>query len=319
MRIIITTFGLTMPLLLMALLGMVLERKGLMTENFCAAANKLCFYVLLPCLIFKTIVQGEATISSAGQLILFISVAIVIVTFFAIILGHLLGKTGERKGAITHVIFRTNVVIFGIYIAEKAYGDTGGMYIAIMSVCTTIIYNFFSVLILSYYDSDSAKELSVISQFKELCVRVITNPPIIAVCLALAVKAAGFTLPVIVFSVIEDLAETAVPLSLLIMGASLKVNGIKKDAALLCLLTVIKLVIFPAAVIIPAVLAGFRDAQLLATICVFATPTAISCYPLSQELHSDHELTNKMIFITTIVSCATIAVIISALRYLEFM
>jgi hypothetical protein len=29
MGIIITTFGLTMPLLLMALLGMVLERKGL--------------------------------------------------------------------------------------------------------------------------------------------------------------------------------------------------------------------------------------------------------------------------------------------------
>ena len=46
-------FGVTVPNLLILLLGMVLRRTGLMDDSFNEKASRLVFNIALPCLLFS--------------------------------------------------------------------------------------------------------------------------------------------------------------------------------------------------------------------------------------------------------------------------
>ncbi|STQ45864.1 auxin efflux carrier [Ewingella americana] len=54
-------FGVTVPNLLILILGMWLRRTGLMDDSFNEKASRLVFNIALPCLLFFSVAQGHDT------------------------------------------------------------------------------------------------------------------------------------------------------------------------------------------------------------------------------------------------------------------
>src|SRR5476649_1959936 len=71
-------FGVTVPNLLILILGVWLRRTGLMDDNFNEKASRLVFNIALPCLLFFSVAQGHDTSGSNLPLAIYGAVGTVI-------------------------------------------------------------------------------------------------------------------------------------------------------------------------------------------------------------------------------------------------
>ncbi|MPN33506.1 hypothetical protein SDC9_180994 [bioreactor metagenome] len=78
-----------------------------------------------------------------------------------------------------------------------------------------------------------------------------------------------------------------------------------------------KLILFPAVIIIAAILLGFRNAQLVVVLCLFTAPVAVSCFPMAAKLGADKELTSGIVVYTYVFGALTICTFIYTLKTLN--
>ena len=78
----------------------------------------------------------------------------------------------------------------------------------------------------------------------------------------------------------------------------------------------IKLVLSPLFFLVLGYLIGLRDVELFLVVAVFATPIASSAYPMAASMGGDSELAGQFVFLSTVLSVATLFGFICVMRML---
>jgi len=290
------------PLLLTLCVGVLLRRVGLMDEKLTTGMNQLVFRIFLPVLLFNNL--RTLNISQMPGLgfscFLLFGVAGIFLIAQAIVPKFVTDP--RRSGVIVQGIFRTNFAILGIPLMDAMFGDAG---LAALSLAMPLVVPLNNVLGVVSLSATGGK-----TSAKKVVLNVITNPLIIAVMLGMALLLTGLKLPAMADEVLGDLAGLTSPVSLLVLGASLKWQGVKENRKALTVVVLLKQLMIPFAMLGAAVLLGFRQAELGVFVILFGAPVAVSSYPMAQAMGGDSQLAASQLVLTTIFSMGTLFLLI---------
>jgi malonate transporter len=299
----------TLPISLIIVLGIVFKRIKWITEEFAVVGSRLVFNVTLPCLLFVNIAKADLSVTAPTYLLVYAAIATTIV--FSLFNGlALVIKNQQARGAFVQGACRGNMAIIGLAISVNAFGESAQALASMYLAAIVILYNVYSILTLYYHQSESAS-------FKLVAMSVVTNPLAIAICLALIVALVPVKLPMLVYDSGNYLARMTLPLALLCVGASIRMQEFKASKLLYAAIAS-KIVLIPLVTTVIGYVCGLRNEELGVLYIMMATPTAAAAYPMVCAIGGDHHLTAAIIAGSTLFSMFTTTFGLFLLHYLQW-
>jgi len=295
---LLETLNVTGPIFVIILVGLVLQRTGLITESFLQVSSTLVFSICLPILLFTTIVKLDLSQTFNLKAVVFTLLATFVI-FGLSWLVSLLTQPREDRGVVTQGCFRSNLGVIGIALAANAYGDHGLAVASLLMASLTIAFNVLSVVVLSYYQSQQRP------QVRQLALEVLRNPLIVAIVVAALLASLSVPIPGVLLSAGGYLGSMALPLALLGTGAGLSLRALRQSGKSTLIVVVMKTLVLPAVVVSMALVSGFRGVELGVIFLLFVAPTATVSYAMVRAMGGNDVLTANLISATTIASIAT--------------
>ena len=123
---------------------------------------------------------------------------------------------------------------------------------------------------------------------------------------ALLFKLSGLTLPAPLYTGLSDMAGMATPLALVVLGGTFHFDALRRNAGALAIGTLGKIVVAPLVMVPIAAAFGFRDANLLSLVIVFASPAAVNSYTMAAAYGHDPELAGQLVVVTSVLSMVSV-------------
>ena len=298
----ITTLGAIAPIFLIIATGFVLFKTRLVDETVWSAVEHICFYLLLPFLIIRTL--GRANLGSV-PILDFMTVLVVAILGMAAILVLIqafVWKRFPQSGPSFSSVFQGATRFHGfvaIAVIGPLYGDAGVTLAALALAIMVPLLNVISVIVLSVYGrSDNKPGVSSVLQ------KIVTNPLIIACGIGLLFN--YFGVPNIIFDTIDIIGSGGLGLALLAVGAGMKLDHAAQHKMLLTIGVLTRLIGMPAIVIAMSWLVGLDGLARTVAIIAGAVPTAASAYVMARKMGGNAELMSSIVTFQVIVAFFTL-------------
>lgn len=304
------SFNVVAPLFVIMLTGYFARRINFVTDEFLSQLNRFTFRFLLPLMLFQEIRLSYNGDFSNTKLIsaAVIGIALIILVSFLVV-PSLVKRKGQR-GSMIQGIYRSNFLIYGLPLATGMYGDSAVASITMLMGIMIPFYNVAAVIILSIYSESEDRKFSA----KNLLKDIVTNPLILGCFFGLLGGMIHLHLPHLLESPLNQLAKTASPMALFVMGGEFKFESLRNNLSKVIAATVARLIIAPVTTLFIFIQLGFRNVELSVLISIFATPTAMASYIMSKNMGNDGQLSGQIVVLTTACSCVTIFLLIFFLR-----
>lgn len=299
MENLIIAFNVVLPLMLCIVLGCFLRRIGMIGEPLRTGMNSLCFKVFLPFYLFDSIRSTDVSAAFNGKLMLFCCAAMI--AWFALLMFIIprIEKENPRRGVLIQAMFRSNFALFGLPMAESLCGaEKMGPTTLLIGICVPLV----NVLAVITLESFRGGRPSV----KKMLLGIAKNPLIIASILGLVFNLLKLPLPSAVGKTVADLGKVATPLSLVALGASFTFASAAAFRRQLALGVAGKLVICPLIMVSLGAALGLRAEMLVPVLIYFGAPTAVSSFPMAQQMDGDGELAAALVVFTSALSIFSI-------------
>jgi predicted permease len=283
----------TLPISLLIVLGIIFKRIRWINEEFAIIGSRLVFNVTLPCLLFVNIAKTDLSVTTPTYLLVFAAIATT-VTFLLFNLFALKIKRQEARGAFAQGACRGNMAIIGLALSVSAFGETAQALASMYLAAIVILYNVYSILTLYYHQAATAS-------LKLVTLSVVKNPLAIAIALAILVALVPIPLPDLLYESGSYLAQMTLPLALLCVGASIRLQEFK-GSKLLYIAIASKIVFIPLVITVIGYYCGLKNEELGVLYIMMATPTAAAAYPMVRAIGGDHHLTAAIIAGSTLFS-----------------
>lgn len=297
------------PLFVLMAIGYIARQIRFVSDDFLAQLNRFVFRFCLPLMLFQDIRVSYSGDFSNINLILasFIGTTVIILVLFLLV--PLFIKRKGQRGSMIQGIYRSNFLIYGLPLATGMYGDEALASISMLMGILIPFYNVAAVIILSIYSEDNQK-ISIKNILKD----IITNPLIIGCFFGLLAGIINLNLPRFLELPLAQLAATAAPLALFVLGGEFKFRSLRNNLTKVLVATAGRLIIVPVVALYIFIQLGFRGVDLAVLISIFATPTAMSSYIMAKNMGNDGTLSAQIVILTTACSSVTIFFIIFFLR-----
>lgn len=312
------------PIVLSVVVGYFFKKIGMMDESFAKKANKLVFRAFMPVMLFVNIYKMSLSDVDLG-FIGYCLVALLIIFALSIPACMAIAGKKDRVGVLVQAIFRSGYSLIGIPLAGSLYGDEGMMAATILSAAIIPCFNVLAVISLSALGGEKGEKISV----KKILLDIVKNPLIIGIFAALVCVAIRtfvfekvgieFRLSDIgpLFVVLQYLANLAIPLALLVLGAQFEFSAVAALKKEIIFGTLVRTVIVPA-IVLGVAFIFFRDrfspAHFATLVAAFATPVAVPSVPMVQEMGGDVTLAGQLVVWSTLVSAITVFLVTFLLR-----
>ena len=312
------------PIVLLVLIGYSLKKLGFMNEKFSKDANKLVFRIFMPVMLFLNIYRMKDLSEMSFDFVIFTVIALLLIFFISIPASIVVARKKDRRGVLVQAAFRSGYSLIGIPLAQSLYGEEGAMAASLLSAAAIPLFNVLAVISLTALGNDEGKKPSVGS----ILLDIIKNPLIIGIAaglVSLGIRAAfvklgvDFRLEQIgpVMTVIQYLANLAIPLALLVLGAQFELSAVSALRREIIFGVLVRTVIVPACTLSIAYFVfrqSFTAAHFAALVAVFATPVAVPSVPMVQEMGGDLTLAGQLVVWSTLVSAVTVFLVTFLLR-----
>lgn len=313
---LIFSLNATIPVFLMMVFGWFIKRVGILDDHTTNKLNQFAFKVLLPALLFMDLSAADFRAVWDAKFVLFC----IIVTLISICIAlglSMLHKDKSERGEIIQAAYRSSAAILGIAFVKNIYGEA--TMAALMIVGTVPIYNIAAVTVLSI---TSPKNNEGIIERKKLIINTIrnvfTNPIIIGISVGLLWSVLKIPQPVILTKTVSYLGNMATPLSLIALGASIKIGDAKEKLQTAAWISAVKLVLFCAVFLPVAIMLGFRNEKLIAIFVMLGSATTGSCFVMCRNLGHKGIVTACTVMLTTLLSAFTLTTWLFVLKTLEY-
>jgi malonate transporter and related proteins len=283
-----------LPDFLLILLGQALRRWLHLGDHFWTGLEKLIYFILFPALLFNALAKANLAWSTAAPLV---GTGVV-----AMLAGMLLGGLARWAFPLTPVsfasqfqcAFRFNTYI-GLAVAAKLHGQPGIAAMGLLTGSLVPLANLGAVGMLARHGG--------VSVWRELA----RNPLVLATLAGLLWSSLGWGLPAPTAQLLGRLAEAAIALGLLAVGAALRLSGAPGGgygAASWFLL--VKLLAMPLVVLAVARPINLTGIYFDTALAWAALPTASSAYILAQRMGGDGRSVAWLISASTLVAMVTL-------------
>ena len=280
------------PIFALILMGWWLRRREEMPPSLVTGLNLILFRYALPALLFFSVLNNDVAISTQWRAIAAGYVAVLLLYIGASWWGkpHIV-RSADRSVFIQGV-FRGNLIIVGLALATAVYGSDGTGIGAVVGGSIAFLLNILAVLCL-LQDDDARPTLW------QWGGRFLRNPLMVAITLALIVKAIGIHLPEVVLRFGDYFTRMTLPLALLCTGATFDLRGVLGADKLAWLASIGRMIISPLLFVGIGLLFGVRGQDLGILFLMGAAPAATAGYVMAKAMGGNDVMAANIIAITT--------------------
>lgn len=299
---IIVALNVVLPVFVVISIGWFFRWRKLINEDFVNMAMKVIFNACLPSMLFLRVSGIDVSVLLDGDALIFagyVTIMTIVIFFIARFVAKYVLNEPRQRGTFVQGAFRSNYIILGYSILYNMFGDQIVARMAILVIVIIPLYNILAIWVLSEgHGQERGQNLSMVFR------RVVTNPLIISIVLGFVVSLLNVQLPVVINSTMSMLGSIGTPLGLLGIGAYLNFEEVHaiKDALIV---TLLKILVFPAIVTTIAVLIGFSYIDASIVFVLFGSPAAISSFIMATALGGDGRLAANIVILSTGISLVT--------------
>jgi predicted permease len=295
------------PVFFLILLGYGLRHSGFPGEAFWPAAEQLTYFLLFPALLVHKLALAELGGYQFVPLATVITTALLITSAVVFGIKPLLGVNGPQFSSIYQGSIRFNTYV-GLAAASTLFLEPGATVAALAIAVLIPIINILCVIVLVTHATGS-------QSLTRLPGSLLSNPLILACLLGIFLNSSDLGLPLGGESVLAILAQAALPIGLLAVGAGLREGGKMVWKRQLALTVALKLMVLPG---ITAGLCGLMKLQPLesAILILFAAlPGAPSSYILARQMGGDAVFMAAIVTVETVLSLVTLPLVLVLLVF----
>jgi len=286
------------PIFVLIGVGLFVKHAKLMTSTELKHMNSMVFKVFFFCMMFSNIYRADFEDGFDPSLVIFGMASVTLLFLASVAFSMWFEKGNAKRGTMTQAIFRSNFVILGIPIVVNIFGEEAAVIPTMMIAAIVPLYNIYAVLELESFRGGKFELVPIL-------IRVLKNPMIDGILLGAVCRFLPFPIPDPILKPIAQIGASTTPVALIILGASFEKGGIADSRRDLWACTIARLVVVPAVMLTAGAALGFRDAEFVTLIAIFATPCAVASYAMAQQMGGDAPLAGNCVVFTSALSAFT--------------
>jgi predicted permease len=298
-------FSLQGTLFLLMLVGALLKRIGLISEEGKRCLSNLIIYVILPCTIFKScFVSMPADFLRIGALLLLSGS---LMEVLSLVLNQFLYRSYGKDQAkvMKYGTLVPNSGFLGTPIAEGIYHSQGVLYSAIFLIPVRIFMWSFGN---SYFLASAG------TSRKKLFIKVITHPCLVAVFLSLVVMILHIPIPEVLRRGVQAIASCNSALAMFVVGTILAdvnlLTIVNRHSLYLCF---VRLVLLPGLTLLLGRFLGLGGAALGVSVLMIGMPAGATTSIFPALYGGDAVLGTQCVVLSTLLSMLTLPLWIAVL------
>ena len=281
-----------LPLLLLMTTGWFCRRIGLLNDSLVKGVNQLVFRVFLPVNLCYSVMNTPYDTQITGIAFLLIGGGLILQFLLLFVIIPRIEKDRRKIGVMIQAMGRANYAFFGIPLVAMLFPGQDTSLAALLVTVTVPIYNLMSVIALSIWGEGEIKPGKIV-------LNILKNPLIISSLLGYALWLLRFQPPEFLKNTMNDLSKVATPLALFTLGGAIQFASAKAHMKQLMVVVPFKLFISPLVFMSICIACGMRGVALACAFIAFGAPTAVSSYPMAQQMGGDGELAAECVAITS--------------------
>jgi malate permease and related proteins len=288
------------PIFAIIALGAVARRLNFIAQSFLDPANRLVYYLAIPAMIFRAISQS-ALGSEFNHQVVIITLGCVMTGFILALMAVRCARLPRRsRGTFIQCAFHGNLGYIGLAVVFYYLGDAGLAKGSIIAGLVMIMQNLLAVVALQFYGPGNGP-----GGLQRFAKKILFNPVIVAALAGIGFAASGLAMPVIFDRSLAILSGMALPLALLLIGASLSFALVRTHAKGALISSALKLIAMPALGWFIFTRLNLAPGAYLPGLILLAAPTATLSYVFALEMQGDADLAAAAISLGTIFSAVT--------------
>lgn len=286
----------TIIMFALMLLGLLLSRRGMITEQGGRDLSNVLLYAVIPCVILRSYMSEFSTekLRAMG-----LSALIAVIAFAASIAVAYL-TCGTRHRIENFAVAFGNAGFIGIPLVTAVFGPEAAFYVVSFSTFANLLQWTYGIVIIS-----GKKETMNLKM-------VFVNPVFISMVIGIALFVLQPTLPTVVTGTIGYIADGNTVLAMIILGyylSKVQLRGLFADVRLY-LFSALRLLVVPAVTILVFLPFPFARGEItLITLIAAATPIASSTAIFAQKFDQDYRRAVSYVCLSTILSVATLPLV----------
>ncbi len=293
-------FNAVAPFLILLGIGFAAVRLKLTDRPFMDRLNALNYKVFFPFLMFNNVYSAKPENMPSMKLMVTGALSVSLLVVLLVIIVPRFVKENPRRGVVIQGIFRSNFIIYGIPLTTYVFGTEKSSVCGMMIMIMVSLFNVAAVIVLEMFREGGKVRP------EKLLLGIVRNPLLQGCVAGLLFYLFRIKLPAFIATPVSSLASLATTLALVVLGANLKFDELKKNRRTISIVLGIRLIILPVVMLAFAYLIGLRGVELFLILMIFGTPVATSSYPMAQNMGGDGQLAGQLVFVSTVVSLVTI-------------
>ncbi|MFP4630280.1 MAG: AEC family transporter [Desulfohalobiaceae bacterium] len=296
-----------LPIFVVILTGMLLRRYAFLPQEILGPLNRLVFYLAIPAMIFQKVASASWQEHFQPEALAAVLIPVGMIFLLLLALVRLLRIPAQEKGSFVQCAYHGNLGYIGLAVCFYALGQEGLIQASLLAGFLMLLQNMFSVLVLQLSRGQgSRKPGQIISQ-------VLLNPVIISALAGICFSLAGLGMPILVDRSLEIISGMALPLALLVIGASLSFGLIREHLFPILGAGLIKLLLLPGMGILVSAMLGLEIEAFAPGLLLLAAPPATVTVVMSAQMGGSSELASAAVALNTLASALSYAFWLSLL------
>ena len=286
--------------------GYILFKLRVVGEPVWSAIEHICFYLLLPFLIIRTLSRANLGDVPILDFITVLVVAVLGMSTLLILMHALFKNRYPDSGPSFTSLFQGATRFHGfvaLAVIGPLYGDQGVTLAALALGIMVPLLNVISVLVLSVYGR-SETQLTT----GKVIIKILKNPLILACVVGLGFNWLG--VPNILFDAIDIIGAGGLGLALLTVGAGMRFAHAAQSKLLVATGVLTRLIGMPVIIIAMSWLVGLDGLARTVAIIAGAVPTAASSYVMARKMGGDAALMSSIVTFQVIIAFFTLPLFI---------
>lgn len=294
-----------LPIALLVALGYLARRSGLVPTSAWSGIELGCYRILFPAIMLISVYRAELDWSRIGPFAMALLAAIGIAGLASFVLKAVLSLPNQQFTTLFATSTRWNAFV-SLAMAAQMMGSKGTALISVAMAFLIPAVNLTNIVVLAIWGSAGGS-------IGRMLRAIATNPLILGCGAGLALNLLDVPIPPPVVQALDMLGASAIPASLLIVGAGIQIDRLWSVRPALWLGVGIKLLALPAIFWMLGRHLGLAPDLMLAGLIATSVPTAANGYIVARQMGGDADLYADILTWQTLLAVVSIPFVLSAL------
>jgi len=295
-----------LPVFLVIFLGAGAKKLGFFPDVFVKAANRVVYYIGIPALLFIKLSSAPFHETFDMNLALISSFSVCIVWLLSLVFVRfkiLSSLESTTAASFIQTSAHGNIGYIGLAVVFYSLGNNG---LSIASFLAPFIMISQFILSIVSFNIYSGRKRKKIKSLVEMLKNIFLNPIVISALLGIIFSFFGWKLPNFLYRFLEIISGMALPMALLIIGASLSLSLMSKNLYWLLSSSILKLLILPGLGVMLLHNAGVHPFSIEVAAILLGAPTATVSVIMSSEMEGNIQFASTAITLSTLLSAITL-------------